>query len=125
MSLENAKKLVSELNADSALREKFRKNPEAALAEKDYGCTSDELKEALVFSRELDAKELDTVTGGRALDDGIPGGGIKGPKVGSCTGTYFAEKCTATVEDRSVCWTDDWCLIWDSVYTTIYEPRNK
>lgn len=123
MSLENAKKLALELNTDRELREKFVRGPEAALAEKDYGCTPEELKEALILSRELDTDELGAVTGGTAFTANEPGKDYD--ECGGCYSTFFAEDCAATVEDGSSCWTDDRCMIWDVVYNVRCESVQR
>lgn len=118
MSLINAKKLAFRLNTDSELRENFLRDPKAALAGKDYGCTPEELREALVFSHELDESELEAVNGGYSLLDRISGrSGAAFREFGRCSGNFFVEECCATVDGESWCWSNDWCMIWDVEYT--------
>ncbi|NLC75265.1 MAG: hypothetical protein GX685_08615 [Clostridiales bacterium] len=57
-----------------------------------------------ILSKEIDKDELETVSGGTA---GGPGG---------CTGSYFREKCSATVEQGSWCGSNDWCTVFSEHY---------
>lgn len=104
MSVENAKILIKQLEDDAELREAFEADPQEALAQKDYGCTFDEFKEAYNLNRELSEEELETVSAGIS----------KGK--GGCQDNYYKEECTATVEEDSWCWSNDWCSKWDSDY---------
>lgn len=66
MSMENAKKLIEELQTGKASLEEFQKDPAAFVAAGGYDCTADELKEAITLAQPLDEEELENVTGGYA-----------------------------------------------------------
>ena len=104
MSMDIAKKLLQDLLADKALAEAFTRDPEAFLTAGGYDCTSDELKEAKTLDRKLDENEL------KAFSSGTCWTGMCEGK-GGCTTSYFAEQCTATVEEHSFCWNNDYCFI--------------
>lgn len=104
MALENAKKLVEELQQDQELKGAFEADAAAALAAKDYGCTLEELKEALALTRELDDAELEAIGGGNA----------KG--TGGCSYDFYVQACASTVEEGSWCGSNDWCKAWDVEY---------
>lgn len=106
MSIENAKLLVEKLGQDKELRLAFAKDSRAAVAAGDYGCTYEEVKEAYVMNRELDEKELETVTGGFYC-----------PGEGGCDKEFLVKDCVATVEKFSWCSSNDWCAFFDEQYT--------
>ena len=64
MSMENAKRLVEDLQTGKASLEELEKDPAAFLAAGGYDCTVDELQEAVNLARPLDDEELEAVTGG-------------------------------------------------------------
>lgn len=66
MSMENAKKLVEDLQTGKASLEEFEKDPAAFLAAGGYDCTVDEVQEVVNLARPLDDEELEAVTGGWA-----------------------------------------------------------
>ena len=110
MAKEKAIELVKKLEENKNLKALFEKDPKAALEAGDYGCTFKEFKEAVTLGRELDEKELDSVSGGYT-------GGSDGK--GSCVSNSYKEKCAATVEIGSWCGSNDWCETWDELYTWV------
>lgn len=111
MSIENAKKLVEKIQGDADLKAAFENDLESALASNDYGCSLEELKEALTLNKELDEKELESVSGGKAWGEGGCPSGDRGY-------AYYKENCKATVEPGSWCGSNDYCDKWDVTYTT-------
>ena len=86
MSLEAAKKLLSQVN-----RNDFAGKSEEEIADflKESGCTLDELKKAYILSQSLSEGEMEKVSGGGDL--------------ATCTGDYYKESCSDTVEYGSNC----------------------
>ena len=76
---------------DSEDRNSLTPMEDKQMAEKD-------IENKKILSRELDKDELEAVSGGTA----------GGP--GACTGSFFEEKCAATVESGSWCASNDWCV---------------
>ena len=74
-----------------------------------------EEKKNEILQEKLDAEELEAVSGGanfrsdNAKHDG-PGG---------CSSNYYKQKCSATVEEGSHCWRDDFCFHWSENYTEL------
>ena len=105
MSLDIAKKLIAELEKNEELKALFLKDKEAAIKASGLDCTLAEVKEASLLNRELDEKELDSISGGSAA----------GP--GGCQNNWYIKECAATVEKGSWCGSNDWCEEWDERYT--------
>ena len=104
MSLDIAKKLIAELEKNEELKALFLKDKEAAIKASGLDCTLAEVKEASLLNRELDEKELDSISGGSAA----------GP--GGCQNNWYIKECAATVEKGSWCGSNDWCDTWDELY---------
>ena len=84
-----------------------------------------EEKKNEILEEKLDAEELDAVSGGR-YGHRCPKGTGKSTddyqvkdQHGNCSSTYWKEKCSATVEHGSHCWSDDKCEHWSVKYTKI------
>lgn len=66
-----------------------------------------------ILDQQPNEKELEAVQGGFSLG------------TGNCSGAYYVEKCTATVEKNSWCSSDDWCAIADSTYEMTEEAKKE
>lgn len=112
MAIDNAKKLIKKLKNEPEMRKNIKENIDNILEEKELGFTVNELREALIMSRELDDSELDAVTGGSIYAkpefDDMHGG---------CISNYYKEECAATVESKSWCGSNDYCFWWEVQYS--------
>ena len=97
-----------------------------------YEVTADQFGLNAATNRELDLDELADVTGGGNVFSGVNVSGfcthlgadslgsVNGERVlGGCQQCYFREKCSATVENNSWCFSDDYCNMVSSNYTRI------
>ena len=82
-----------------------------------------EEKKNEILEEKLDTEELDAVSGG-----GLPtGDNCKDPSAeetkywsnrhGGCDKAFYKQKCKATVEHGSWCWSNDLCSRWSENYT--------
>lgn len=69
---------------------------------------SDEKKQD-ILEQQLDADELNAVSGGKAQGNG------------NCSKRYYTKPCTATVEQGSWCRKDDFCHYKSSIYSSPYD----
>lgn len=58
-----------------------------------------------ILNKQVDEDELKKVNGGGTAD---------GP--GGCAQSYYLEKCTASVEKGSDCWSTDYCSLFNRWY---------
>lgn len=69
-----------------------------------------------ILNKKVDEKELKEVNGG-------VGAGADGH--GGCSGAYYKEICSATVEKDSWCLSDDWCFMFDCTYSRTPEGSKE
>ena len=124
MSLEAAKKLLTEVNAEE-FAGKSAEEVAAYLKENSYDCTPDEVKKACILAASLSEEEMEKVAGGKKANNGngCPHAAKKGKQGelgsaggnGNCGFDYYEGACSATVEKGSWCWSNDWCQ-WVDVW---------
>ena len=94
----------------------------------------EEVSMMFAVNRELDDDELDDIAGGRTVLFDIDTGrwrysdelgSYRGKSIlGGCHSTLMIQKCTATVENGSMCWSDDACVIASSKYDKMVRGSN-
>lgn len=73
----------------------------------EIGCTIEEFKNAIKNNKELNEKDLKSVSGGVSLGHG---GCQRSRHV------FYDRDCASTVEEGSWCKSNDWCFMWDEEY---------
>lgn len=122
MSLEAAKKFLTEVNAEE-FTGKSTEELAAYLKENGYDCTPEEVKKACILAASLSEEELEKVTGGNN-GNGCPHAAKKGKQGelgsaggnGNCGFDYYEGPCSATVEKGSWCWSNDYCTWVEVTY---------
>ena len=122
MSLEAAKKVLTEVNRE-VFKGKSEKEIELFLKENGYDCSIEELKKAYILAETLSEDEMEKVTGGKG--NGCPhaakkGSGMLGYAMDVCTGDYYVESCSDTVEEGSSCWSGDRACVFSGREYTIH-----
>lgn len=117
MSLEKAKGFIEKLKKDPEMKVSIKNSIDAALTENNYDCSTDELKEALIMSLELDESELASITGGDAAQ--LSPAGPWPDRYGGCTANYYKEQCASSVDARDWCGSSDFCFIWTNDYNPV------
>lgn len=111
MSRESAKAFYEDIKAKGQENEWYAKNEEdvkAYIANEKLDFTFDEIKEVVkgaVLNQAVSDEELDVAAGGVDYSN--------------CHRNFFDRSCTATVEQGSLCWTDDYCQAFDSRYQCV------
>ena len=122
MSLEAAKKVLTEVNRE-AFEGKSEEEIGKFLIDNGYDCTIDEVKKVYILGEHLSEDEMAKVTGGKG--NGCPhaakkDSGMLGYAMDVCTGDYYVEHCSDTVEEGSSCWSGDRACVFSGRDYTIH-----
>lgn len=133
MSLEAAKRVLTEVNRDT-FAGKSEEELGRFLQEKGYDCTVEELKKARILGEHLSETELEKVTGGRGHGKRFSNNGCSHAAKknsdhelgryadgdGGCAADYYLEPCSDTVEKDSFCWSGDYDCFFSGRHYTVH-----